>query len=364
MFRNAFCPPGRARSLVARTILLCGLVVAPPARAQAPAEPTKAPPTVPDSVALHPGPWTLGLTVGLGVTQSAFSSNWSGGDQGALAWSARSDVVAERQASLRFNLKNQLGLAFGQTSQQVRDPDDPSRRTWDAAEKTTDLIFFETTGRWTLSGWADPYASLRLDTQFRDESSPLGRIGFNPIKLKETAGAAKVFKKSSSRELISRVGLGLRQTLGRSIVEAEPRRVESFSSNDGGFEWYTTMKHPLAGGRIQYRGDLLVFTPVFYSANAALEEYDTAQRAVDPGHRDVAGYWRSPDVNWRNAFSSRITRVLSVDLFVQLVYDKFDTAANLDIEDPLVQHSEIQRNIRRSGQFKQTLALGLSYALR
>jgi hypothetical protein len=172
-----------------------------------------------------------------------------------------------------------------------------------------------------------------------------------------------VFKKSSSRELISRVGLGLRQTLGRSIVEEEPRRVESFRSNDGGFEWYTTMKQPLAGGRIQYRGDLLVFAPVFYSGNTALEEYDAAQRAVDPGHRLVAGDWRSPDVNWRNAFTSRITRVLSVDLFVQLVYDKFDTAANLDIEDPLVQHSEIQRNNRRSGQFKQTLALGLSYSL-
>ena len=38
----------------------------------------------------------------------------------------------------------------------------------------------------------DPYFSLRAETQFSDESNPLGSITLNPIKVKEAAGFARV----------------------------------------------------------------------------------------------------------------------------------------------------------------------------
>jgi len=350
--------------LIAGAVLGTLLAFAPePARAQAPAAPTEAPKAVPDSVAMNPGPWSTELKLGLGIEQSSYSSNWSGGDQGAIAWSARTDFLAERQFSRTFNWRNEVDLAYGQTSRQRPDADNPDELKWDAAEKTTDLIFLESTGRWTLQAFADPYASFRLDSQFRDDSNPLGRLSFNPIRLKETAGLAKVFRKSETREFITRFGVGARQTIGKTIVQQDPQVTDSYSSNDGGFEWYTTMREPLAGGRIDYRGDLLVFAPLLYSGSDALEAYDAAQTALDPTHTQVDGYWRVPDVNWRNQFTSKITKVISVDLFVQLIYDKFDTAANVDLSDPIAQNDEIQRNIRLAGQFKQTLSLGVNFTV-
>lgn len=351
------------RAAVGIVLLSSSLVTVLPgtARGQAPAAPTEAPAAIPDSIAMNPGAWSTHLKLGLGIEQSSYSSNWSGGDQGAIAWSARTDFIAERQFSRSFNWRNELALAYGQTSRQDRDPDNPDELVWESAEKTTDLIYFESTGRWTLQKFADPYASFRLDTQFRDDSNPPGRISFNPIRLKETAGLAKVFRKSATREFITRVGVGARQTIGKTIVQQSPEVTDSYSSNDGGFEWYTTMLEPLAGGRIVYRGDLLVFAPLFYSGSDALDSYDAAVTALDPTHREVAVYWRTPDVNWRNSFTSQITKVIAVNLYMQLIYDKFDSAANVDLADPTEQHDEIQRNIRRAGQFKQTLSLALTF---
>ena len=50
---------------------------------------------------------------------------------------------------------------------------------------------------------------------------------------------------------------------------------------------------------------------------------------------------------------------------LHLIYDKFDTAANVDNSLPLdtVLRPEIERNTRPAGQFKQSLALGLNFAL-
>ena len=81
--------------------------------------------------------------------------------------------------------------------------------------------------------------------------------------------------------------------------------------------------------------------------------------AADPTREAVADFWKAIDVNWQNTFTAQITEALSVNLFAQLLYDKFDSAANVDGTLPLgVQVSEIDRNIRKAGQFKETLALG------
>ena len=46
------------------------------------------------------------------------------------------------------------------------------------------------------------------------------------------------------------------------------------------------------------------------------------------------------------------------------IYDKFDTKTNVDNALPLAEQIfEIDRNIRKKGQFQQTLALGLTYRL-
>jgi len=316
-----------------------------------------------DSV-FAPGPWKYTSAVGLTLTESAFTTNWAGGDKGTIVWVLNSDLRAERQVHPHYNISNLLQLAYGQTASQIVDPASPSHIAWSTPDKTTDLIAFESTSRWTLRGLADPYFGLRAESQFSDESNPLGSITLNPIKLKEAAGVARVLSKTADRELITRVGFGFRQTFGKSFVDPVTLAKASFTSNDGGFEWNTTATWPMLEKKVVYRGSLLVFMPVFYSKSDALTTFDAAAIAADPSRRPVAGYWKEPDVNFMNTFTASITTHLAVGLVAQLVYDKFDTAANVDNNLPLsVLVPEIDKNVRKVGQFKQTLNVSIKYQL-
>ncbi|MGQ0720100.1 MAG: DUF3078 domain-containing protein [Candidatus Eiseniibacteriota bacterium] len=309
----------------------------------------------------EPGPWKYEATLGLNLSQSAFSDNWAGGDQGSITWVLKSDLGAERQLTRKFHWANDLQLAYGQTAQQNTDAAS-GKKSWSAPDKTTDLIQLESLGRFTLNRWVDPYVGFRLESQFIDESSPVGQILFNPVRLKETGGVARVFQKTETSELISRAGFGFRQNIARTFTDATGDETESFSTNDGGFEWQTDAKAPLAGGKIQYKGQLLVFVPVFYSQSGDLEDFDAIALGADPGREEVADFWRIPDVNFQNTFDAKITEWLSVNLYLQWIYDKFDAATNVDTSVAAPQLiAEVDGGIRKGGQFKQTLALALSY---
>jgi len=323
-----------------------------------------APQAIPDSSALVPGPWDWKGKIGATVAQSAFSPNWKGGDTGSFAWTMLGEFTAERQVSTGFHWSHRLAFAYGQTAKQDRTAG-VEELQWQQPAKSTDLLRFESIARWTGPHWANPFVSFGAETQFLDQSSPIGTIHLNPIKLRETVGFAHVFDKSETRELITRLGVGARQTFAKSFIDPVTQETASFTSNDGGIEWQTTARQPISGGKITYRGRLLVFAPLVYSRASALEDYDTAVTAIDPTHTAVADYWRVPDVDWTNAFSTQVTKAISVDLFLELIYDKFDTAANVDNSLPLdtVLRPEIERNIRRAGQFKQTLGLGISASI-
>jgi hypothetical protein len=282
-------------------------------------------------------------------------------------WVLGTDSNAERQFGPAFNLSHHLVLAYGQTSRQVPVG---SELKWDTPEKSTDKVEFESIGRWTLQRFVDPYFALRLDTQFLDQSSPVGDLYFTPIRLKETAGVARVLMKTEDSEAITRLGFGFRQTLARTFTDPVTKATGSSTANDGGIEWQTNVTRPLLDKKILYKGQLLVFQPVFYSGSGDLEDFDArvlagdASLPAEPAREAVADFWKSPDINFQNTFSAQITKSVGVALFAQLVYDKFDAAANVDPSRTLEQLvPEVRRNIRKSGQFKETLALTLSYRL-
>jgi hypothetical protein len=316
----------------------------------------------------EPGPWKLGAVTSLNLAQSSFSTRWKGGDRGSIVWVLNGEVSGERQFSRHYNLQNVLRAAYGQTARQAADPNDASRLAWSAPDKTTDLLSFESNSRWTLETWVDPYLSLGAETQFQDQSSPLGTIRFNPIKLKETAGAARVLEKTESAEIITRLGFGFRQTLAQSFDDPVARTKASFTTNDGGFEWQTTVTQPLLQKKVLYQGKLLVFQPVFYSKSGDLETVDRQVTAyvqgLGGGRESVKDFWRATDADFQNQFTAQITRLLGVTLYAELMYDKFDSAANVDPKLPAATSLlELDRNTRKAGQFKQTLALALTYRL-
>jgi hypothetical protein len=317
-----------------------------------------------DPEPIVPGPWKYSGTVGVNVAQSAFSDNWKGGDKGSIIWIGSANFTMQRQFSMKYNLSNTLKIAYGQTSRQVQDPNDPASLTWDRPLKSTDQLAFESLSRWTLNQFADPFFAFNAESQFRDESSPVGTIWINPVKLKETAGIARVIEKTEESEILSRVGFGFRQTIAKSFVNPPTDEKGSFTANDGGLDWTTTVKKPLLQKRVLYKATLAFFKPVFYSKSDALEAYDADRLLLDPAHEEVADYWKAVDVNFENSFTAQITKALSVSLIAQIVYDKFDSAANLEIPitDPALD-VEIARNVRKAGQFRELLSIGLTYQL-
>lgn len=320
-----------------------------------------------DPSPVEPGPWKFKTVLSLNLSQSSFSSNWHGGDTGSLNWVATGDGAAERQFSRRFNLLNTLQLAYGQTSRQQ--PDAAGQLKWDTPDKTSDMIAFESTGRWTLQSFADPYMALRLDSQFLDQSDPVGDILFNPVKLKESAGLARVLLKTDSARVVTRLGFGFRQTFGFSFSDPLTKQKDHFISNDGGVEWQTNAAGRVLDDKVVVIARLLVFQPVFYSESDHLKQFDALGAAANPTYQTVADFWKATDVDLQATFSTAITKHINVNLFAQFLYDKFDTAANVEgtlektITNGYLSDNDIERNVRKAGQFKETLAIGLTYQL-
>lgn len=323
-----------------------------------------------DAKPIEPGPWKFGTNVGLNLSQSAFSTNWAGGDRGSLVWVLNSQSSAERQYSKSFNWSNTLNLAYGQTAQQVPGTS-ASQLKWDSPDKTTDAIALQSVGRWTLGGLIDPYVAFGAESQFQDQSDPRGKLSLNPIKLKESAGIARLLFKTDDSEGISRLGFGFRQTMAKTFTDALGENTQSFTTNDGGIEWQTDVKKPLLEKKVLYKGTLLVYQPVFYSKSSALETVDAALVGAFPGRESIADFWKATDINFNNNFSAQITKSIGVNLAVQWVYDKFDAAALVDpalaassdlaVRDAYV--AQIDKNVRKAGQFKEVLALALTYRL-
>ncbi|MDX1390707.1 MAG: hypothetical protein R3344_16070, partial [Acidobacteriota bacterium] len=202
----------------------------------------------------------------------------------------------------------------------------------------------------------------RWDSQFVDETNPSKNLFLNPNRFSETAGAAREFlmDEERSRELVTRVGFGFVQNVSRHFPDPASDQTESQTTNEGGFEWQTDALWAWANGRLLYRGQLLVFVPVAFSEADALKEFDEIAIAADPGREQIQDFWKVPTVNFQNTFDAKVTEWLALNLFVQLIYEKFDRTTVIDPAAPEV----VDAGIRKAGQFKQTLAVSLTYRFR
>jgi hypothetical protein len=330
--------------------------------AQAPDDLTAPPEVLADTSKLAHGDWVVDLRWGLGIAQSAYSNNWKSGDKGSIAWITNLDFEAERQFTESFNWYNVIKLSYGETANQIEDPDDPTRNTWESPEKTSDQIYGESVGRFATHGLVDPYLAFRLDSNFSDESDERGAILFTPVTLKESAGVARVFYKTDKKSLISRLGFGLRQSFVRFYADTVGTRTERNSAGDGGFEWQTDLKQPVFAEKSVFESQLLVFAPVFYSQSDELDEFDAIAKAADPGRGDIAGYWRVPNATWRNRLITKLTKAISFDLYLELVYQKFDPATPIDLSLPANELiSTVDGGVRKATQIRQTFTFGLSF---
>lgn len=268
-------------------------------------------------VILSAEPWSKSADVNLTATQNAYSNNWAGTELGLISWVFNASALAEKQLSAKISNKNTLKLSFGQTINQVEETDtlNNTSKKWSSPVKSTDLVDFESMLRFTLGILVDPFVAGRIESQFLDNSDTINRI-FNPAKFTESFGIARTLAKQDKLEWNARLGAGLRQNYNRLVGGG------SETTNDGGLEFITDFKTPLAQERITYTSNLKLFQAFFRSGSPAGSE------------------WKAPDINWENIFTGSITKYLMVNLYTQLLYDK-----------------EIDTDLR----IKETIALGLTY---
>jgi len=263
--------------------------------------------------------WKKSLLVDFTTTQTAYSDSWSGGEAGSVNWVSNLNGAAERQVAPKFNLRSTLKMSFGQTLTQ-----DAETKEWSKPIKSTDLIDWESVGRFTLNGFVDPYVALRLETQFYDGRSPAKKLYFSALKLTESAGIAKKMYARGDDFVTSRLGFGLRQIRAKAITDPVTLATESKTVTDGGLESVTDASLSLSKN-LRYTGKLTLFKALSFSDKDAF--------VGTPEEDD----WKAVDVNLENIVSAAVSKIVTVNLYTQLLYDK-----------------QIEKKLR----IKETLAIG------
>ncbi len=267
--------------------------------------------------------WKTSLTTDFTTTQTAYSDSWVGGEAGSFSWVSNLQGSARKQLVEWFDFQSTLKMSFGQTMTQNEDKD------WEKPKKSTDLIDWENVGCFTVHGYVDPFAAFRVESQFLDASVNAKKRYLSPLKLTESAGISRRFYEKDEDQVFSRLGLALRQIITKNIIDSAVLNTETETVTDGGLESVTDVVLTI-NERLQYTGKLTLFKALFFSEKDDVEgtEYEND--------------WKAVDINWENIVNASITKIISVNFYTQVLYDK---------------------QVSRKTRFKETLGIGFVFKL-
>ncbi len=267
--------------------------------------------------------WNTALSLDFTTTQAAYSDSWAGGEAGSFSWVTNLNGTAEKALSPKFNFRSALKVSFGQTMSQ-----DAETKKWKKPAKSTDLIDWENVGRFTLHKYVDPFVAFRVETQFLNASHPDKNLYLSPMRFTESAGIARKFYTKDDDQILSRLGFAMRQTMTKSIID-DDLNTETVTETDGGLESVTDVVLTV-NERMKYTGKLTLYKAVTYSKKdeVAGEVY--------------ADYWKAIDINWENIVNAQLSKVIAVNFYTQILYDK---------------------QVELRARFKETLGIGFVFKL-
>jgi hypothetical protein len=268
--------------------------------------------------------WKKSLILDFTTAQSSYSNSWVGGEAGSINWVSNLNGTAERQLKSWLNYRTILKASFGQTLTQ-----DATTHDWSKPKKSTDLIDWDNLMRFTTNRLVDPYAAIRLETQFYLQMDNNLTAYLRPLKFTESGGLARKFYSKDKDIVLSRLGLALRQIVKTYNAGGEPPVKKDSTLTDGGIESVTDISLAL-NKRVLYVGKLGLYKAFFFSGS------DKVKGTV------FENDWKAVDINWENQFRVQVTKIITVNLYTQLLYDK---------------------EVSRKGRFKETLALGFIFNL-
>jgi hypothetical protein len=312
---------------------------------------------------IAPGEWRREGKLGVNLLQSYYTEHWKGGDKGSVVWAATLDYRSEKQFDAHWNWRSDLNLAFGQTHQQERDGE--GNLSWQKPDKTTDRVKFENLLRYGLSGW-DPFFAVGVESQFLDESDPFGRrLTFNPLVTSQAIGISHPLINQGDRQLLSRLGFALRQNNRKVFATADPtdESTDKLTSNDGGLELVLDYTDKILQDRVQYTSKFTAYKAMYYSAKSDLDDVTADELTTLLLPTDVADYSLATDLDWENTFVTAITKLINVQFYLRWSYDKYDNSVKPVVDGGTVTNpGAVDAAIRKAGQLKQTMAIGLAYA--
>ena len=268
--------------------------------------------------------WKKSLVIDVTTTQTAYSDSWDGGESGAFSWVGNLNGAAEKRLNEWFHLRSTLKLSFGQTLTQNED------KSWNRPKKSTDLIDFENVGRFLLNTYIDPYVAFRVESQFLNASFSPRKRYLTPTKLTESAGIARRFYEKENDLITSRLGLALRQIIKREvIIDSVNILTEDSTLTDGGIESVTDVSLTL-NHQMQYTGKLTLYKAFFFSGKDEVKG--------TPFEDD----WKAVDINWENIIAASLSKIITVNFYTQLLYDK---------------------EVSKKGRFKETLGIGFVFKM-
>ncbi|MDZ7331710.1 MAG: DUF3078 domain-containing protein [candidate division KSB1 bacterium] len=269
-----------------------------------------------------PKHWLANLSLGLDANQLSFNNNWRGGGKASFTW--KINTTSELNYQRRFyKWTNRLVCSFGQISVQ-------EQRHWKAPEKSSDILDYDTTIRFTVDRLIDPYLGMSLNTQFKAGYDPkteelVSRFA-NPLQLTQSVGLAYNLMKRQNMQITSRLGGSAKE-----LIASDRRLRKRWTGDqsrgmkiDGGVEWLTEMKTEIKPG-VQYNARLKLFQAFVSSIS----------KDKDP-HQN----WHYTDVHWEQNFSIKISQFIAVNVLTKFIYD---------------------RDTSKAGQFLENASLGISY---
>lgn len=308
------------------------------------------------------GRWYPGLDWGLNLLQTSYTKNWSGGDKSSVSWSTKFIGTLENQFHTDWNWMNRLKLAFGQ--QHLQDDD----RNWLKPEKTDDEIDFESLLRWQRYSPWDPYVSFRFLSQFVDQRDPYGRdLYLNPLDFRESIGISRMFIGKETNFLLFRFGFMARQLSRRTFLSDDPHdeTTERATSDDYGLELRVDYRTPILSSRVDWLSRLTVYQPLWYSGSDELDRITDADRDTYGLDDDISDYATVVNVDWENTFTTKITKVIAIRLELRWIYEKYDNSVLplFDDDGNLENGGAVAGAVRKGGQFKELLSLGLVWTI-
>jgi hypothetical protein len=260
-------------------------------------------------------PWQIDVNTNLTTALNSYTNNWTGGEAGSFTWSSQFLGAAQRQLSKKFNTKTTLKLQFGQTEVQ-----DKTNKLWKAPEKSTDLIDGEELLRLTLNAWVDPFASIRVISQFLDGSDSLLVRYVNPLDITEALGASKTLIKNDNVEWSTRLGAAARQFVDRKHLNPANMSRKTDVTKDGGVELNMDLKAINKEKWMTLLSSLRLYEALLSSKS---DELKGTSKDDD---------WRYPHMKWDNALTLTFSRYLMLNVTAYALFDK-DIDADIRLKE-------------------------------